>query len=181
MPNPTLKTLVLSASLGLSACVPGADNYQPPRPPVGAAYNPPIKIEATPAQFPLSGPISVTASVFNKSNSGTPPPGLRLRVVAADANGNYPATGGNFYPSEAGAEPIGGQDWAHWSNAVFNNVGVPARAQKLAMIVNFATWSRPARKYLIWTSAGNEGVAIFRKSCIPINNTATCHWAKESG
>ena len=100
MPNPTLKSLTLSASLGLCACEipPGSDVYHPYSPPrpIGEAYNPAIKIEADPARFPLGGTISVTASVYNKSNTGpspsAPPPGLQLRVVAADANGDYPAS-----------------------------------------------------------------------------------------
>ena len=189
MPNPTLKSLMLSASLGLCACEipPGSDVYHPYSPPrpIGEAYNPAIKIEADPARFPLGGTISVNASVYNKSNTGpspsAPQPGLQLRVVAADANGDYPALGGTYYPSANWAQPIGSQNWAHWSNATFTNVQVPAQVQKLAMIVNFATWSPVANKYLIWTDAGSQGVAIFRKSCIPINNTADCMWTKESG
>ena len=110
MPNPTLKSLMLSASLGLCACEipPGSDVYHPYSPPrpIGEAYNPAIKIEADPARFPLGGTISVNASVYNKSNTGSAPsapqPGLQLRVVAADANGDYPASGGPIIPARTG-------------------------------------------------------------------------------
>ena len=187
MSNPIAKIFMLSASLGLSACniPPGSDIYHPyapPRPP-GEAYNPPIKITTNPATFPLSGTrVSVTASVFNKGNAGPHPPGIRLRVVAADANGNYPATGGTTYPSAGAADPpqpISNQDWAHWSNATFDNVDVPAPAQKLAMIAEYVTWGSGAQQYVRLGGAESYGVAIFRKRCIPVNNRSICSWQKE--
>lgn len=186
MPSPIAKSFLLSASLGLCACSVPPDSdvyhpYTPPRP-IGEAYDPPIQIEANPARFPLGGTTSIIARIHNRTGGSAPnSPGLRLRIVAADANGNYPATDGTYYPADnLTAQPLGPQNGG-WSEATFDNVQAPAQAQKLAIIVNYRTWSGVLGHYMDATGAGNEGVAIFRKSCIPINNRADCMWTKESG
>jgi hypothetical protein len=179
MPNHLTRiTLLCACSLIASSAAVGQKGGK-----AGASYHPPIKIEANPATFPLSGTkISVTASVFNKDNSGSHPPGIRLRVVAADASGNFPASGGMTYPSSGAKDPpqpIGSQNWAHWSNATFDNVDVPAPAQKLAMIADYLTWGTGAQQYVRLGGAESHGVAVFRKRCIPVNGKSLCHWQKE--
>jgi hypothetical protein len=144
---------------------------------IGASYNPPIKIATTPESFPVGGKISITGSVFNKTNSPPNAPGLRLRVVAADNHGNWPATGGATYDYA----PIGTQNWAHWSDATFDNVVVPSvsAGQTLAVIAHYVEWSAALHKYLEPGGAVNEGAAIFKRRCIPINNKAICRWSKQ--
>jgi hypothetical protein len=160
MPNPST-TLALSCvcALAVSSSAIAQTGAR-----AGQSYAPPPKIDPVPLPFRPGTPISVKTSVYKPqlNAGGAHPPVIELRVVAADADGNPPATGGT-----TAVQPAGTPNWAHWSPATFASVPAPnvGSGQTLAMVVSYKTWSAVLRRYIVPSGSENKGLAVFRIRC----------------